>query len=194
MAAEHSRLTGGGMAAEHMIKHKTREGEYATMTLEQRLEAMEARLRAAEDHLAILNLLNTYGPLVDSATGGPAGDLWVDGGGYSFTLPEGGDKRLVAPDEIAGMYSWEGHLDLVRTGCAHLTGTPKITVSGDEAQAVGYSVVILREGERWFLWRAAVNHWTLRRTEAGWRIVERFNRALNGSEESLATMKKVLEI
>ena len=164
------------------------------MDTEQRLAALEARLRKAEDHLEILNLLNTYGPLVDSATAEPAGKLWVEGGGYNFTVPDGGTKRLAAPDEVAGMYSWPGHLDLVNTGCAHLTATPKISVHGDEAAAVGYSVVILREEERWFLWRAAVNHWTLRRTSEGWRIVERFNRALDGSEESHATMRKVLEI
>lgn len=164
------------------------------MDTEQRLAALEARLRKAEDHLEILNLLNTYGPLVDSATAEPAGKLWVAGGGYNFTVPDGGTKRLEAPDEIAGMYSWPGHLDLVNTGCAHLTATPKISVHGDAAEAVGYSVVILREEDRWFLWRAAVNHWTLRRTAEGWRIVERFNRALNGSEESHETMRKVLEL
>lgn len=164
------------------------------MDRETRLLEIEARLQKAEDHLAILNLLMSYGPLVDSATAEPAGALWVAGGGYSFTLPDGGTKRLVAPDEIAGMYSWPGHLDLVNTGCAHLTATPKITVDGDAAQAVGYSVVILKEGERWFLWRAAVNHWALARTSEGWRIVERFNRALDGSPESHQTMQKVLEI
>jgi hypothetical protein len=164
------------------------------MNTEQRLAALEARVRKAEDHLEILNLLNTYGPLVDSATGGPAGELWVAGGGYNFTLPDGGTKRLEAPDEIAAMYGWPGHLDLVNTGCAHLTGTPKISVEGDGGQAVGYSFVVLREGERWFLWRAAVNHWTLRRTEDGWRILERFNRALDGSPESHETMRKVLAI
>lgn len=159
---------------------------------EDRLLALEARLRAAEDQLAIQNLLMTYGPLVDSATAAPAGALWVEGGGYNFTLPDGGSKRLSAPDEIAGMYSWPGHLDLVNTGCAHLTATPRITVDGDAAEAVGYSVVVLKEGERWFVWRAAVNHWTLTRTDAGWRIVERFNRALDGSPESHETMRKVL--
>lgn len=164
------------------------------MDRETRLLEIEARLQKAEDHLAILNLLMSYGPLVDSATAEPAGALWVAGGGYSFTLPDGGTKRLVAPDEIAGMYGWPGHLDLVNTGCAHLTATPKITVDGDAAQAVGYSVVILKEGERWFLWRAAVNHWALARTSEGWRIVERFNRALDGSPESHQTMQKVLEI
>ena len=98
------------------------------------------------------------------------------------------------PDEIADMYSWEGHLGLVVTGCSHLTATPKITVDGDDAQAVGYSFVVLREGERWFLWRAAINHWTLRRTAEGWRIAERTNRTLNGSEDSLELMRKVAAI
>jgi hypothetical protein len=164
------------------------------MTTEERFAALESRLRAAEDHLEILNLLNSYGPLVDSATAEPAGKLWVAGGGYNFTLPGGGTKRLGAPDEIAAMYGWPGHLDLVNTGCAHLTATPKITVAGDSAQAVGYSFVVLREDERWFLWRAAVNHWTLARTADGWRIVERFNRALDGSPESHETMRLVAAI
>lgn len=160
--------------------------------IESRLAALEARCRKAEDHLEILNLLNTYGPLVDSATAQPAGELWVEGGGYSFTLPDGSTKRLSAPDEIAGMYGWQGHMDLVNTGCAHLTATPKISIEGDEADAVGYSFVVLREGERWFLWRAAVNHWTLRRMSKGWRIVERLNRMLDGSPESHEIMRKVM--
>ncbi len=164
------------------------------MDREARLLELERRLQKAEDQLEIQNLLMSYGPLVDSATAEPAGALWVEGGGYSFTLPDGGTKRLAAPDEIAGMYGWPGHLDLVNTGCAHMTATPKITVDGDDAQAVGYSVVILKEGDRWILWRAAVNHWTLKRTADGWRIAERFNRALDGSPESHATMKKVMEI
>lgn len=161
-------------------------------SVEERLVTLEARLRAAEDQLEIQNLLMTYGPLVDSATAKPAGALWVEGGGYSFTLPDGGIKRLEAPDEIADMYGWPGHLDLVNTGCAHLTAPPKITVRGDEAEATGYSVVILKEGERWFLWRAAVNHWTLARTAKGWRIAERVNRALDGSPQSYEIMRKVI--
>lgn len=164
------------------------------MTVEERLTALEARCRKAEDHLEILNLLNSYGPLVDSCTAKEAGELWVKGGGYSFTKPDGEVARLEAPDEIAGMYSWPGHVELTETGCAHLTATPRISVDGDDAQALAYSVVILKEDDRWFLWRAAVNHWTLQRTDNGWRIAERFNRPLDGSPESHATMKKVLAL
>jgi hypothetical protein len=162
------------------------------MTTEDRIAALEARLQKAEDHLEIQNLLMSYGPLVDSATDKEAAELWVEGGGYNFTKPDGDPMRLEAREELSGMYRWPHHVDLTTTGCAHLTATPKITVRGDEAEALGYSVVILREDERWFLWRAAVNHWTLTRTEDGWRIVERHNRPLNGSTESHDMMRKVL--
>lgn len=164
------------------------------MSTEDRLSALEARLRKAEDHLEILNVLNSYGPLVDSASAGEAGALWTEDGGYNFGKPGGGTHRLAGPDEIADMYTWEGHLGLVHTGCSHLTATPKIAIDGDRAQAVGYSFVVLREDDRWFLWRAAVNHWTLRRTDAGWRIVERTNRTLDGSPDSHEIMKKVATI
>ena len=162
------------------------------MNTKDRLATIESRLRAAEDHLEILNLLVSYGPLVDSKTSEPAAALWVKSGGYNFTDPGGGDTRLVAPDQLVAMYEGEAHRQLVNTGVSHLTATPKISINGDAATAVGYSFVVLKEGERWFLWRAAINHWTLTRTDQGWRIVERSNRTLNGSSESHETMRKVL--
>jgi hypothetical protein len=164
------------------------------MTIEERLDALEARCRKAEDHLEILNLLNTYGPLVDSCTAKEAAELWIEGGKYSFTKPDGEPASMSAPDEIASVYAWPGHVELTETGCAHMTATPRIKVDGDAARALAYSFVVLREGERWFVWRAAVNHWTLTRTGDGWRIVERFNRPLDGSKESHETMQKVLEL
>lgn len=162
------------------------------MTSDDRIAHLESRLRAAEDHLEILNLLSSYGPLVDSGTSEAAAKMWIEGGGYNFTLPNGADSRLEAPGELVAMYESQGHQNLVMTGASHLTATPKIKIHGDAATAVGYSFVVLREGERWFVWRAAINHWTLTRTDQGWRIVERVNRTLNGTPESHETMRKVL--
>lgn len=164
------------------------------MSVEDRLTALEARLRAAEDHLEILNLLNSYGPLVDSGMAQEAVDLWIHGGGYNFTLPDGSAGRVEAPEPLSDLYRSDGHMGLVNAGSAHMTATPKISVNGDDAQAVGYSFVILREGDAWSVWRAAVNHWTLRRTDKGWRVKERYNRTLNGSEDSHAAMRKVCAI
>lgn len=158
------------------------------MSLESRLSELEERLQAAEDQLAIIRLLNTYGPLVDSGTSLPAAELWTEEGRYDFS----GGAGLTGHEQLAAMYDSQAHQDLVNTGCSHLTATPHITLNGDTADAVAYSFVVLREGERWYLWRAAVNHWSLIRTEHGWRIKERFNRVLDGSKESHETMRKVL--
>ena len=159
---------------------------------EARLAALEARLRAAEDHLAILNLLMSYGPLADSCSVEDAIGQWVPGGGYNYGLPGGGTTRLEAPEPLGNVWRQEGHIELTRTGSAHMSATPKITVKGDAANAVGYSLVIKREGERWFVWRAAINHWTLVRTPEGWRVQEKFNRTLDGSNESHEVMKRII--
>lgn len=162
------------------------------MSIEERLAAVEARLQAAEDRLAILDLLNSYGPLVDSGSAREAAALWVDGGGYNFSGGMSGGTRLEAPAQLVAMYESEGHMGLVGNGVSHFTGTPRITLDGDRARAVGYSFVVLREGERWFLWRAAINEWRLVRTGQGWRIEERLNRTLDGSPASHEVMRRVL--
>lgn len=162
------------------------------MSIEERLAAVEARLQAAEDRLAILDLLNSYGPLVDSGSAREAAALWVEGGGYNFSGGMSGGTRLEAPAQLVAMYESEGHMGLVGNGVSHFTGTPRITLDGDRARAVGYSFVVLREGERWFLWRAAINEWRLVRTGQGWRIEERLNRTLDGSPASHEVMRRVL--
>lgn len=158
------------------------------MSIEDRLAALEARLRTAEDQLEIIRLLNSYGPLVDSGESEPAAHLWVEGGVYDV----GGGRPLKAYGDLAAMYDSQGHQDLIHTGAAHLTATPRITVKGDRAEAVAYSVVIKKRNDEWFLWRAAANHWTLVRTPEGWRIKERYNRVLDGSKESHDTLRRVL--
>ncbi|MGE3691669.1 MAG: nuclear transport factor 2 family protein [Novosphingobium sp.] len=164
------------------------------MSTEDRLKAIEERLRAAEDHLEILNLISAYGPLADSCCVDEAAGQWIEGGGYNYGTPGGGTQRLEAPEAIRNVWAQQGHIDLTRTGSAHMAATPKISVRGDAAQAVGYSLVIKREGDRWFVWRAAINHWTLVRTPEGWRVQEKFNRTLDGSDESHEVMRRILAI
>lgn len=162
------------------------------MTLEARLQELEARLLAAEDRLAILNLLSEYGPLADSGMADAAADLWCENGGYSFSDPSGtGDLRLSAPEPLASMLRTDAHIAMVQSGSGHLTAVPTITVSGDTAEAVGYTFVVRRNDLGWFVWRAAVNHWTFARTAAGWRVAEKINRALDGSPASREIMWRV---
>jgi hypothetical protein len=157
------------------------------MTIEERLAALESRVRAAEDQLEIIRLLNTYGPAVDSGSAEAAAGLWTNDGVYDA----GGVTRFT-PDGLIKMYHEAGHQGLVHTGVSHLTATPRIEVNGDEAQAVAYSFVVLRRGKEWFIMRGAINHWDLVRTENGWRIRERLNRVLDGTHESHDVMKRAL--
>ena len=163
------------------------------MTVEERLAALETRLRAAEDQLEIVNLLNRYGPMVDSGSSEEAAALWIEGGGYNYSGGNSNGTRLEAPAQLIDVYEGDGHQSLVKAGCAHLTATPVVKVDGDSATALGYTFVILREADRWYVFRAAINEWTLVRTPHGWRIAERFNRTLTGSPESHEVMRRIMK-
>jgi hypothetical protein len=160
--------------------------------LEERLAVTEARLRVAEDHLEIIRLLSSYGPAVDSCSSREAAELWAPDGAYDV----GGIHRAKGREAIAKLYTGEHHVGMTQQGSSHLTATPRITVNGDRAEAVAYSFVVLHGGgveERFWVWRASANHWTLARTAEGWRIVERYNRVLNGSDESHALLRRGVE-
>jgi len=158
------------------------------MGVEERLEALEKRLQAAEDELAIVRLLNSYGPMIDSGESESAAHLWIEGGTYDV----GGYHTLVSPDQMVTVWSSADMQAMINAGSAHLTASPQVKVKGDTAEALAYAFVMLKEGDRWYLWRASVNHWTFVRTTEGWRIKERYNRALDGSDESHAALRRML--
>jgi hypothetical protein len=158
------------------------------MDIEARLAALEARVRGAEDQLEIIRLLNSYGPLVDSGESQAAAHLWINGGTYNV----GGIGPKKAYEDLVDIYDGQGHRDLINGGAAHLTATPRVTVTGDTAEAVAYSFVVQKSGEGWRFFRAAANHWTLVRTAEGWRIAERYNRVLDGSTECQDTLRRAL--
>lgn len=163
------------------------------MDISTRIAKLEARVQRAEDHLAIINLLNEYGPLVDSGSSAAAAAHWVEGGGYAFSSGVGEGTRVEAGPALIDLYEAEWHQELIQAGSAHLTATPVVTIVDDHATALGYSFVIRREGDRWFVLRAAANRWTLQRTDAGWRIIERTNRLLDGSTSSHDLLRTVLD-
>ena len=158
------------------------------MSYEDRLEKIEARLRAAEDQLEIIGLLSTYGPAVDSGASRAAAELWVEGGSYDV----GGMHRFSGHDALEALYEAETHQGLIHQGSAHITSTPQITLNGDRAEALAYSLVVLKMEEGHAVWRASANHWELARTEAGWRMVTRTNRVLDGSQEARAVLARAL--
>jgi len=50
---------------------------------------------------------------------------------------------------------------------------------GDSATALNYSLIMRREGDRFYLWRVSAVRWDLTRLESGWRVRRRTNRLLD---------------
>ncbi|WP_370248183.1 nuclear transport factor 2 family protein [Nocardioides sp.] len=150
--------------------------------LQERLTALEDRVRHLEDHAAIVGLLASYGPLVD------AGDLraaqvWAEDGRYDV---EG--WAMGSQADVAAMIASPAHQGLIATGAVHLLGAPAVTVDGDTAVAVCHSLLLRHREGGFEVWRAAANRIDLVRTGAGWRIAARTTRPLDGREESRALL------
>ncbi|MDT5027865.1 MAG: hypothetical protein QOE61_4291 [Micromonosporaceae bacterium] len=148
--------------------------------------ALEARVAALEDRLAIYQLMATYGPAVDSGSGHIAGALWTEDGVY-----DAGVGVFVGSDRIAEMVHGEPHSSYIGGGCAHLVGAPHIVVDGDRAVATTYSQLLFRDeaADGYRIWRVTANRWEWVRTAGGWRVSSRTNRPLDGNEEARALLR-----
>ena len=142
--------------------------------LQETLHALEARLRAVEDELALYRLMTSYGPAADSGDGEKASLIWTEDGVYDSDGP----GELIGRGAIAGMLAGEGHQAMV-PGCAHVNTPAVVTVDGDRATAVGYSQVWRTDDGRHRVFRLAANRWEFARTAEGWRVVRRTNRKLD---------------
>ncbi|MFP1645397.1 nuclear transport factor 2 family protein [Pontitalea aquivivens] len=140
------------------------------------MAAMERRLKLAEDQLAILQVLASYGPAVDSRSAAATAALWAPGGCYDF-----GDEPVRGAKAVGAIVDLDTHRGYVDRGCAHVMGLPMVTISGDRAIATSYSRVYLYDGDGWRVERASANRWELQRTPEGWRVTNRINRLMDGS-------------
>ncbi|WP_406448165.1 nuclear transport factor 2 family protein [Streptomyces sp. NBC_00876] len=148
---------------------------------EDRLAAVEARLRLLEDERDIARTMASYGPLVDSGDADGVAALWAPDGVYDID-----EIFLAGRERIREMVRSPAHQGWIQQGCAHVVGPPHITVEGDEAVAVCHSLMVVHEAGRYVVRRATANHWRLRRARsgAGWQVVTRTNRILDGRPES----------
>lgn len=141
---------------------------------------LEARIQALEDRAAITDLIASYGPIVDSGDGFRLADMWVaDGGEYLI-----GDEFELKGQEIPELTERSGHQDYLAAGCSHFLSAPTVKINGDEAVAINYSIVLMREGKKWIADRLSANRWDLVRAEEGWRVSVRQNYLLDGKEEA----------
>jgi hypothetical protein len=140
---------------------------------------LHRRLQRLEAEREIARLMASYGPSVDSASADSAANLWAIDGTYDV---EG--WRMDGRDDVHAMVSSQSHQDLVANGCCHFLGPCVITVTGDTAVVVCESLVLLRRGDEYVVWRTTANHFELNRIDGVWKIVARTSRLLNGDPEA----------
>ena len=77
------------------------------------------------------------------------------------------------------------HHQLMSEGVAHFGGPLLVEVDGDQATAVSYSLIMRRDGGRYYLWRVSAVRWDLDRTDSGWLVQRRTNRLLDDAGHGL---------
>lgn len=154
--------------------------ESARTGIEQRLTALEQRVRLLEDREEITNLVLSYGPLVDSGRAEDVAGLWENEGVYDVD-----ELAMSGRERIERMVRSKGHQSWINGGCAHLLGAPHVTVNGEHASVVCYSLMVVHDHSAGFvLRRATANHWQLRRHSDGWRVAIRTSRVLDGRDSA----------
>lgn len=146
---------------------------------DERMQALETRLRTLEDESEIRRVIGSYGPLVDSGDADGASQLWDPEGIYDVD-----DLLMDGQHAIAAMVMSPQHRSFISGGCAHVIGPPHIRLEGDDAVAVCHSLLVLHKNGRFVVQRATANHWKLHRGDAGWRVTTRTSRLLDGRGES----------
>jgi len=149
--------------------------------LETRMAALEARLQRSEDELAVIRLVASYGPMVDSGDPDCAPALFADQGVYDVSY-----GRMTCPQAFADLLRHQEHQDAVAQGIAHVMGLPWVRVDGGTAVAVNCTQLYAKTDNGYAIFRVAQNVWKLERQAGEWKIVERINRLVGEKDEARA--------
>lgn len=152
-----------------------------------RLDALEKRLGIAEDELAIIRLVASYGPLVDSGSPDLAPDLLAEDGVYDVSY-----GRMTGPAAFSALLKDPEHLNAVKSGIAHVMGLPWVRVDGDRAVAINCTQIYLRKDGEYAIFRIAQNVWKLERRPQGWKIIERTNRLIGEGDDARALLEAAI--
>jgi hypothetical protein len=153
-----------------------------------RFAAIERRVQLLEDEVAVLRLVNSWGPAVDTGNSEAAGALFDEAGVLESDL-----SHLEGPGAVVAMVESDGQQSLIRQGCAHVQSAPIVTIDGDRAEAVTYSQVYLHSDQGHHVWRVSANQWQFARTPRGWRVTRRSNRVIDGSPDAHQILVRALD-
>lgn len=162
----------------------------ASGELLERIARLERRVGVLQDREDITNVIARYGPAVDSGSADETAELWSMEGTYSYPF-EGQTFTLEGRGSVHSMVLGETHQQIIRGGAAHVLTAPAISLDGDRATAVGYSLLLRVNpvsGE-FDVWRVSANRWELAREPAGWRVSGRENQLMDGNEAARALLR-----
>ena len=137
---------------------------------------LDVRIRRLEDESAIQRLVMSYGPAADAGRSNFAAALWLEDGEYDWDA-NGEPHR--GSEAVDSMLQTDAHRQLMSEGVAHFGGPLLVEVDGDLATAINYSLIMRRDGQRFYLWRVSAVRWDLKRSGSTWRVRRRTNRLLD---------------
>lgn len=161
--------------------------------LETRLTAAETGLARAADELAVMRILASYSPRVDSGDAEGVAGLWTVDGVYDVDT-----GVLDGHTGIAEMVRSDGHQGLIAHGCGHVPSLPTVRIDGERAVATGYTQLVVRSSTpgRYTVVRLTANRWELERRgpvgadDRGWSVVLRTARAITDDGEGRDLLRR----
>ncbi|HKH00005.1 MAG TPA: nuclear transport factor 2 family protein [Bradyrhizobium sp.] len=148
--------------------------------------SLEQRIQALEDKLAIQQLIMSYPLVVDSGAVDVAASLWTADGIF--------DRGAADSEKHSGNFEGAYGLDAIlkeiggsalqaarEAGLCHVMTAPQITISGDNAVAIGYTLMVGRDGAEFRIRRPTANRWEIVRDGSEWKIKRRTLRLIDGS-------------
>ena len=157
-------------------------------SIDDRLAALERRIRLLEDQVAIYQLMAAYGPAADSGSTERAASLWTEDGVYDLHA-----RVMTGRGEIAQELEGEWHQGLIAQGSGHIVSMPHVVIDGDRAVATCHSRLYRREGDAYRVISCSANRWEFARSERGWQVTRRISRPLDGSKDSHALLAQGTE-
>lgn len=151
--------------------------------------ALDRRITALEDRLAIYELVAAYGPAADAGQADAVADIWTDDGVYEIPGFEIDAGRIGVRDLICSDF----HQELIARGAAHVLSMPTVQLEDDHAVATGYAQVIVADGDGFRVYRTVATRWEFRREAHGWRCSHRSNQLLDGRPEARALLSQAAQ-
>lgn len=146
------------------------------------------QLRRVADVQEIINLVMTYGPMVDAGDAEGTAQLWSSTGSYEVD----GVLSMQGRDEIAKMVHTPLHQQLINGGAAHVLTVPRISIRDEEADGFNHALLIAHEAGKYRIERISANQWKFGKESGEWRILSRVNRPLDGRPAARELLGRVL--